>query len=229
VNYVTARVCQGVECSSPQEVTSENSDDISVSNSNHASERDQSFANYAVKYMGAVEPVRIWHDATQIPVILSTNFDGGGFNFHVCQFEKLCDAEAFREHFKISGEKSLWGEDSVGGIHYLQPVCTSSPSNAFQRHFFPVLGWSLVSIPLIAVWFFLYFLFFGFSYKGSTTSLGNAFATPVVVPWMASAHIIEMLNARGWHVPDGLEVVSIPLTWGFIIHCTVRLVRVLRG
>ena len=64
--------------------------------------------NYNVRYRYELDPVRAWRDATKAPMKAFTNFDGGGFNFYICEFKTLKDAEAFRHHFQIHGEKTLW-------------------------------------------------------------------------------------------------------------------------
>jgi hypothetical protein len=83
------------------------------------SEGGKKFLNYNVRYRDRMEAVYAWRETTQIPVKVFENFDGGGFNYYICEFETLGDAEAFRTHFKIQGDKTLWGEDAQGNVHYL--------------------------------------------------------------------------------------------------------------
>lgn len=76
-------------------------------------------ANYNVRYNDGLEAVRTWRDATQISVTVFENFDGGGFNFYICEFQTLEDAGVFRRHFGIKEHNTLWVEDGDGHIHYL--------------------------------------------------------------------------------------------------------------
>ena len=81
---------------------------------------DRIFANYNVRYteLDASKP-RAWAKSREIRVNIFENFDGGGFNFYVCEFETLYNATLFRTDFCIEAHNSLWGEDAEGQIHYL--------------------------------------------------------------------------------------------------------------
>jgi hypothetical protein len=74
--------------------------------------------NFNVKCRSSLESVRKWGDEANIPVRFFENFDGGGFNYYICEFDTLADAERFRQDFKLTGDR-LWGEDAEGKIHYL--------------------------------------------------------------------------------------------------------------
>lgn len=95
----------------------------------HASNEGSPYVNFNVRYRDELDPVRAWRDATKTPMKAFTNFDGGGFNFYICEFETLKDAEAFRHHFQIHGEKTLWAEAADGSIHYL-PDSKPAPDEA---------------------------------------------------------------------------------------------------
>jgi hypothetical protein len=85
-----------------------------------------SFVNYNVKYRSSLEAVTKWRDEANIPVRVFENFDGGGFNFYICEFDTLADAERFRQDFKLTGDP-LWGEDAEGKIHYLPAEKSAKP------------------------------------------------------------------------------------------------------
>lgn len=76
-------------------------------------------ANYNVRYYDGLDAVRTWRDTTQISVTVFENFDGGGFNYYICEFQTLEDACAFRRHFGIKEHNTLWIEDVDGRVHYL--------------------------------------------------------------------------------------------------------------
>lgn len=76
-------------------------------------------ANFNVRYYDRLDAVRKWRDTTQISVTVFENFDGGGFNFYICEFQTLEDACVFRRHFGIKEHNTLWIEDVDGHIHYL--------------------------------------------------------------------------------------------------------------
>ena len=88
-----------------------------------------SFVNYNVKYRSSLEEVRKWRDEANIPVRVFENFDGGGFNFYICEFDTLADAERFRQDFKLTGDP-LWGEDAAGKSHYLPVAKSAEPSES---------------------------------------------------------------------------------------------------
>lgn len=98
-----------------------------MSTAQNAAAEGFQFVNYNVRYYSELGPVRLWREAAEIPMKAFENFDGGGFNFYICEFETLEHAETFRDHFQIHGEKTLWAEDAKGGIHYLPDL---KPANA---------------------------------------------------------------------------------------------------
>lgn len=75
--------------------------------------------SYNVRYREGLDAVLTWRDTTGISVIVFENFDGGGFNYYICEFTTLKDAWVFRRHFGIEGRDTLWTEDVNGRINYL--------------------------------------------------------------------------------------------------------------
>ena len=84
------------------------------------SDSEKIFVNYNVRYTepDASKP-RAWAKIRDIRLKIFENFDGGGFNFYICEFETLDNATLFRTDFSIEANNSLWGEDAEGQIHYL--------------------------------------------------------------------------------------------------------------
>lgn len=75
--------------------------------------------SYNVRYREGLDAVRAWRDTTGISVTVFENFDGGGFNYYICEFTTLEDAHVFRRHFGIKEHNTLWIEDGDGRIDYL--------------------------------------------------------------------------------------------------------------
>ncbi len=85
--------------------------------------------NYNVKYRSSVEAAKKWGNETHIPVRVFENFDGGGFNYYICEFDTLAAAERFQQDFKLKGDP-VWGEDADGKIHYLPSEKSAKPGEA---------------------------------------------------------------------------------------------------
>jgi hypothetical protein len=85
--------------------------------------------NYNVKYRSSVEAVKKWGDEANIPVRVFEKFDGGGFNYYICEFDTFAAAERFQQDFKLKGDP-VWGEDADGKIHYLPSEKSAKPSEA---------------------------------------------------------------------------------------------------
>lgn len=85
--------------------------------------------NYNVKYRSSVEAVKKWGNETNISVRVFENFDGGGFNYYICEFDTLAAAERFQQDFKLKGDP-VWGEDADGKIHYLPSEKSAKPGEA---------------------------------------------------------------------------------------------------
>lgn len=103
-----------------------------MSESSDTSPASMGYVNYNVRYTGNLEDVLEWSRAMTVPVKIFENFDGGGFNFYIFEFGDLEDAEFFCNDFQIKGDRTLWAEDSQGGIHYLpahEPCQTNESSN----------------------------------------------------------------------------------------------------
>jgi len=58
-------------------------------------------ARFRVKVFFAEEQHEDWCREHQIPVEFSEHFDGGGYCFHVAEFQTQGDATAFMRHFGI--------------------------------------------------------------------------------------------------------------------------------
>ena len=83
------------------------------------SEKDRPFVNYNVRYHDRPAQAFEWAKGKDIPLKMFQNYDGGGFNFYICEFATLESAQLFRNDFAISGARSLWAEHTDGSIHYL--------------------------------------------------------------------------------------------------------------
>lgn len=84
----------------------------------HPSDRKRLFVNYNVRYCGETAEAFAWAEARNTHLKIFTDFDGGGFNFYICEFETLDSALLFRTDFSVDANKSLWAEDAEGKIHY---------------------------------------------------------------------------------------------------------------
>lgn len=77
------------------------------------------FANYNVKTNGMPAEQWDWCKAQHYPFRVFINYDGGGYNHHIVEFQALEHARAYMRQFGISGSYRLYAEDVGGGIHYL--------------------------------------------------------------------------------------------------------------
>ena len=84
----------------------------------HPPDHKRSFVNYNVRYYGETAEAFAWAETRNMRLKIFTDFDGGGFNFYICEFEILDNAILFRTDFSIDADKSLWAEDVEGKIHY---------------------------------------------------------------------------------------------------------------
>jgi len=77
------------------------------------------YPNHNVRVYTELREGRDWCQEQEVPVRVFTNFDGGGFNFYIFEFQLLEDARAFAKHLDIRGERSIWIEDENQKIHYV--------------------------------------------------------------------------------------------------------------
>lgn len=81
--------------------------------------------NYNVRVYNPDAGHRQWCQDRDIPIALFINYDGGGYNFHIFEFQALEHATAFMAAFEIQGERRLWAEDE-NGKHY-DPLADVAP------------------------------------------------------------------------------------------------------
>ena len=77
-----------------------------------------SFKNYNVRYHGDTVVAYAWAEAKNMSLKIFQNYDGGGFNFYICEFETLDAAVLFCTDFSIGDDRAVWAEDDGGEIHY---------------------------------------------------------------------------------------------------------------
>lgn len=60
-----------------------------------------------------------WAATAGVAMRVCFNFDGGGYNFHIFEFNRVEDARAFMQAFDIREVHTLWREDPDGSHHDL--------------------------------------------------------------------------------------------------------------
>jgi hypothetical protein len=83
------------------------------------SERPRFYPNYNMRVCSEQRVRRNWCRASDIEVCVFENYDGGGFNFCIIEFTSMNHAETCAEQFNITGENSLWIEDTKKEIQYI--------------------------------------------------------------------------------------------------------------
>lgn len=82
-----------------------------------------SYANYNVRvrctFDSPLNDYVQWVKQQGFPLKVFENYDGGGYNFHIFEFQEIAHARVFMLAFDIRGARKLWGEDSQRRIHYL--------------------------------------------------------------------------------------------------------------
>ncbi len=100
---------------------------------------------------------------------------------------------------------------------------SSCPRYGFSKHLLSILIWSIVSAPLLAAYGFVALLC-TFRYKGSPTAFEELIAAPIVLPGMFFEKLLRPLGPTF----DDAVLVMVPVTWGVIIHLSIRLAGFLR-
>lgn len=75
------------------------------------------FRNFNVRFTGESDEAHRWAETHNRTLKVFTNFDGGGFNFYICEFLNLADAEQFLLAFPCHTDDKIWAEDTEGKIH----------------------------------------------------------------------------------------------------------------
>ncbi len=101
---------------------------------------------------------------------------------------------------------------------------SSCPRYGFSKHLLSILVWSIVSAPLLAA-YGLVMLLCTFRYKGPPpTVFEELIAAPIALPGMFFEKLFRPLGPT---FDDALWVM-VPVTWGVIIHLSIRLAGYLR-